>query len=344
LVRTRGSLTSYEQANCRESDESQSMTRLKRAYGSIQSRSLNIINRTLDAAEKSLAPGRGTFCFSPTFIIGAPRSGSTVFYQTLVNAFSFGYLTNLHCQLYGAPYLLQAAVGRWLPQAQSPYTSEHGQVDGLMSPSECGQFWYRWFRRRPQYVPIEDIDMRQLQSLRRVLIGLTNAFGQPLLFKNLNCALRLQPLAALLPEARFIYIRRNPLWMAQSLLLGRQRVHGNKDIWWSLEPPNIDELRGLPPEEQVVRQVDSIHRLILKEMQTIGPERFLSVPFENFCSDVRGTLGAVRLFLLHSGVELAPRFKVPDTLPVADVIRLPQEEFGRLGALVEATCPYDLAA
>lgn len=314
------------------------MTRFQTS-ASYARRGLLRLANSLDGMEKRVAPRKDSFSFPPTFIIGAPRSGSTLFYQTLVNAFRFGYLSNLHCHFYGCPYLLQRLLGRWLSQAQSPYQSQHGHVDGLMSPSECGQFWYRWFRRRPQYVPLEEVNMCHLHSLRRVLIGLTDAFGLPLLFKNMLCALRLQPLSTLLPEARFLFINRSPLWTAQSLLLVRQQVHGDKHTWWSMEPPEVNSLRYLSPEEQVVRQVDSIHRLILNERERAGPERFLEVRFEDFCQDVPGMMQQVQLFLSHSGVDLVPRFQVPRTFPISNERRLPEGEFDKLRTLIKETFP-----
>jgi len=300
-----------------------------------------LTNRILDPIEKAIAPGREHFAFAPTFIIGAPRSGSTLLYQTLVNAFDFGYLTNLHCRFYGGVYLVQALLGNWLSLPQSPYSSKHGKVYGWSSPSECGQFWYRWFRHDPQYVPIEEVDMQQLQSLRRVLIALTDAFGKPLLFKNLYCALRLQPLAVLFPEARFIFIRRHPLWTAQSLLLVRQRVYGDKSSWWSMEPPDIDEIRDLAPEEQVLHQVNSIHQMILEEERRIGQDRFLHVSFEGFCQDVYGELERVKLFLEGAGIQLTARFRVPQRFPISHQVQLPQNEFSRLKTLVEGIYRYD---
>lgn len=312
----------------------------KKVLRYIKNQSISVSNKIISPIEKSIAPRKDTFLFPPIFIIGAPRSGSTLFYQTLANAFKFGHFTNLHSKCYGFSYIMQTLIGRWLPEACSPYNSKHGCSDGLFSPSECGQFWYRWFRSRPQYVPIGEVDMQKLRSLRSVLIGLTGAFGLPLLFKNMHCTLRLQPLSKLLPEARFIFIIRNPLWMTQSLLLVRQRVYGDKHIWWSMEPPEIESLRDLSPEEQVVRQVDSIHRLVQREKKAIGKERFLEIRYEDFCKDVHSTLEKVRLFASQDSFNLSPRFQVPKTFSISESIRLPQDEFNKLRVLVDRISPY----
>ena len=306
-----------------------------------RSKSIGIraVNSLLDPVERVFAPRKSAFAFPPVFIIGAPRSGSTLLFQTLVNAYRFGYLSNLHCLCYGFPYLLQVLVGRRLPDVNSSYTSTYGYIEGLSSPSECGEFWYRWFRRRPQYIPLEEIDLAGLRSLRQVLIGLTDTFGLPLLFKNMPCALRLQPLSAILPEARFLFVRRHALWTAQSILFARLQVHGNKATWWSMEPPNVESLRNLPPEEQAVRQIAAIHELIDRDRRTIGEERFLEISFEDFCRNVHETLEQVAHFLQQGSVGLTPRSSVPETFPVSQTVGLPQDEFQKLQSVAEAICP-----
>jgi len=40
--------------------------------------------------------------YPPLFIIGPPRTGSTLLYQLVVQRFDVGYLANRHCRLYGA--------------------------------------------------------------------------------------------------------------------------------------------------------------------------------------------------------------------------------------------------
>jgi hypothetical protein len=135
-------------------------------------------------------------------------------------------------------------------------------VRGWSAPSECGGFWYRFFRRKPQYVPGEEFDPRQGKKLRAALRALLGAFGRPVLFKNLHCSLRLEPLSAAIPEALFIFIRRDVVDNAHSLLEARREVFGHYAGWWSMEPPQIRTLETLPPEQQVVEQVRSINALV----------------------------------------------------------------------------------
>lgn len=274
---------------------------------------------------------------APVFVIGAPRSGSTLLYQTLVNRFDFGYLSNFHCKYYGFPSLAHRLAKSRIPNPlpHVEYQSEHGKTEGEWSPSECGEFWYRWFRRKPVYVPMQDADKTKMKYMRRAIAGLTNVFQKPLLFKNLYCSLRLAPIHAAIPESVFIVIHRDPFQNAQSLLLGRQRVHGNFSTWWSAEPPNIEHLRTLPPEEQVAGQIAGIYQLIERDSQTIGAERFLHIQYERFCADVNDTMSQVHTFLNGHKIQVNFKGKTPDVFNVSNENKLGAETSNRLHKAIQ---------
>jgi hypothetical protein len=302
------------------------------------SRGLAPFNRILDRLERRwVAKAPSMFEAPPIFIIGAPRTGSTLLYQLLLNRFEFGYFSNLHARLYGAPTLVARMLGRRIRQAAPfEYASDHGNTRGLLGPSEAGAFWYRWFPRHPQYVGVGDFDMEALESLRRVLAEVTRISGAPLLLKNMPAALRLRALGPLLPEACFIVVTRDALWTAQSILRARVRLRGDASRWWSLEPPTIDDLGMLPPAEQAVRQVRDIEETIEADARGCGPDRFLWVRYEDLCADPGSVLERIRSFVRdRSGFELKVRGSVPDRIPISERPRLDPGEYEALVAAVE---------
>ena len=255
--------------------------------------------------------------YAPVFIIGAPRSGSTVLYQVLTNYYDFGFLANIHCLFYGGPSLIENILhSNRSGGGHADYTSRFGKTEGWSSPSECGEFWYRFFRRHPPYVPLEEADPGKMEELRKAFYALEMAFKKPILFKNLYCTLRLMPIATTLPEARFIVIRREIVDNAHSILEGRENVKGDYSTWWSAEPPDIEQLRHRPPAEQAVEQVRHINDLIDRDRQLIDPSRFVDVQYESFCDDVQGTLSKLDLFfeghgiaIRHTGVSIPNKFE-----------------------------------
>lgn len=251
--------------------------------------------------------------FPPIFIIGPPRSGSTLLFQVLVNRYRFTHITNMHCLLYGAASFVERWLGpSWKKGGTRGYESWFGKSAGLWAPSECGQFWYRWFPKTPAHVTAEDVPDRKLRSFRRVTAALGNAGGQPILMKNLYCSVRLPALVKALPEALFIVVNRDVLRIGQSLLSARKNINGNYHDWLSVPPPEYERLKGLRPSLQVIGQTKAIYRLIDSNIRNIGEDRFIKVEYEDLCRDTRGELMRIEKFLAGHDIRLGKKGDVPE--------------------------------
>lgn len=274
---------------------------------------LKPVNLLLGGLE-ALAGGadEGPLPHRPVFIVGAPRCGSTLLYQALVATGGFGYLSNFHCSLHGSPGWAHGLARRFGGRPEAAYSSHYGRVVGAGAPAECGEFWYRFFRRRPQHVAAGELSAAALARLRGSVGRLIRVMDRPLLIKNLVNAVRLRPLAEALPEALFVVLRRDEVDTAASILEGRRRLHGDYRHWFSVEPPDIDELRRLPVAEQVVEQVRSIYRQIERDRQAIGARRFHELPYEELCSDSHAALAGLAGFLAGHGVPPFSPGPVPE--------------------------------
>lgn len=104
----------------------------------------------------------------PIFFVGAPRSGSTLMIQVITDTFDLGYISNRHCQWYGAPALAERLFRPLRDKPGSDYRSEQGATKGEYAPAECGQWWYRFFRQSPPYVTLQDVDTGRIAALSAV--------------------------------------------------------------------------------------------------------------------------------------------------------------------------------
>ena len=286
----------------------------RRLNGKVRSKALYWINRTLHNLECIFWDGGDRPLSSrPIFIIGPPRTGSTLLYQLMVVYFNLGYLTNFHCKYYGSPYLAEKLLhqGSSLDDWKGDFSSYYGGTEGKKAPSECGEYWYRFFRRRPQYVRNADVPLVNLRCLRGSVRAIGDVVEKPFIFKNLLCSLRLEPLFDTLPESLFIVVKRDLIDTASSLLRGRIQLFGDLDHWLSVEPPNITELRKLPPHEQVVEQVRGIYKLIDTNKKRIGPERFIEVAYKDLCKDTYATMIRIEDFLKVHGMHVDRRAEIP---------------------------------
>jgi LPS sulfotransferase NodH len=293
-----------------------------------------VINGVLHRVELALSSGSSKpLPHRPVLIVGAPRSGSTLLFQVLTEVLDFGYISNLHCLFSGGPSVVERLVRplRW--RTRSTFASKRGVVSGWSAPSECGGFWYRFFRRKPEYVPGGELDPRQGKKLRAALRALLSAFGRPVLFKNMHCSLRIEPLSAAVPEALFIFIRRDVVDNAHSLLETRRDVYGDYSKWWSMEPPRIAELASLPPEEQVVEQIRGINSLVERQLQERFPGSFIALSYEELIANPRGTVQSVAAFLDAHGAKPAARAgELPESFQAHKSVKIDTELYDRLCA------------
>lgn len=169
------------------------------------SAALKLANRhALEHVEKLIAPDADLpLRHPPIFFLGALRSGSTLAVQVITDTLDVGYISNRHCQWFGAPALAE----RWFHPTKgrpgSDFQSRQGTTEGSYAPAECGEWRYRFFRRKPPYRKLYEVCPRRMRQFRRSVAALTNAFDRPIVFKNLCASLRVQATAHYLPESPF---------------------------------------------------------------------------------------------------------------------------------------------
>jgi len=219
---------------------------------------------------------------NPVFIVGAPRTGSTILYQYLIKHFKFAYFSNLMALFPSAMIKLV----RLYPHAASGYRgdlkdSHFGYVPGLYSPNEAGKICTKWF----------DHDFHD--GKKDLIINTFNAISHftksPVLQKNLKNSLRIKVLLDLFPNARFIYIKRDLLFTAQSLILARREIFGDDSVWLSVEPEGHKDILDKSPFYQVIWQVLKIEKQIEEDLVKNGKQVY-TLQYEDFCDNQINTL------------------------------------------------------
>jgi len=248
----------------------------------------------------------------PIFIVGPPRSGTTLLTQVLTGHCDVGYLTNLHNAVWGAPAVVEQLVHplRW--RGAPDYRSTFGNTRSWLGESEAPNYWLRFFPERPHFVAEDDVEPDRLRALRAAVRRLVRAFGRDIVFKTINNTGRVRPIAAALPEALFIVSRRQPLATARSILEARHSYFGTFDRWWSLESPGWQELAARPAHEQAAEQVLRTYEALDEARRAIGAERFVDVRYESLCDDPRSVLEEIKAFTAipaaHNASPLPERF------------------------------------
>jgi hypothetical protein len=208
----------------------------------------------------------------PVFIVSAPRSGSTLLFETLS----------------GAPGL--HTIG----------SESHQLIEGVpgLSPVDRGYDSNRLLAA--------DATGEVVEALRnRFLAVLHDRDGRPpaagtavrMLEKTPKNALRIPFLRAVFPDARFIYLHRDPRQVLSSMIEGWQngrfRMYRDLPGWtglpWSfLLVPGWRELIGKPLGEIVAAQWQRTTQVLLDDLGNLEPDRWIAVDYARLLENPRG--------------------------------------------------------
>ena len=220
----------------------------------------------------------------PVFIIGAPRTGSTILYQALTNYTNVVYIDNLVCRWHR-----NLLFGFWLAdkkkgdRAHNNFEADHGNTKrfGFSAPSECGAFWYRWLPKDSHFVDYDKITRKMIIQIQSEIISVISYFEKPLVFKNLNAGQRLRLISLAFPQAKFIYIKRDPRFVIRSILKARRTNDIRPNQWWSIMPPDYKKLLSLPESSMVAAQLYSIEQQIEKDLKLFPGENIKEIHFQS---------------------------------------------------------------
>lgn len=234
----------------------------------------------------------------PTFIVGPPRTGSTLLYQLLVSNYNFSYLSNFTAFFYKNPAWMTKKTLK-IKKTYNPdkFESKYGLTKGLWAPSEAGQLYRYWFEQG-------GLDEEKQIKIKKTLYYISDIVSAPFLWKNLDLSKKIDTLIDIFPDAVFLYMKREPLYTAQSLLLSRYNKYGRSDKWFGIEPPDIENIRYHPPHEQVTLQVKSIEECIAKAINENDLTSVVKVNYEELCRETKDQLSLIQQFYKESGIEV----------------------------------------
>lgn len=235
---------------------------------------------TAGAGSASPAKRRNAALLSrPVFIVAAPRSGSTLLFETLAASRNVATLG-------GEAHWLVESIPELCPGAPS--------IDSN--------------RLEARHASRAVADRIREQVLARAV----DADGAPVgdealrfVEKTPKNALRVPFLNAIFPDARFVFLWREPRGNLSSIIdawrSGRWRTYprleGFDPPWSLLLPPGWAALRGRPVEEIAAFQWQVTNDTLLRDLGAIDPERWVSVDYGRLTADpdttVRGLAAAL---------------------------------------------------
>ncbi len=302
------------------------------------------LNGLLEPVETELVEDFQMPRYPVVFVVGAPRSGSTLMMQWLARTGRFAYPTNLLSRFYAAPFIgakiqqvLTAPEYSFRDElfdltGEISFSSSLGKTRGALAPNE---FWYFWRRfipnTEPRHLDAESLEKVRVKELVAELAAIEAAFDKPLALKGMILELNIPFLSSILDKALFLFVKRHPFYTIQSLLESRDKYFGDRHAWYSIKPREYDLLKCLDPFEQVAGQVYFTNRAIEEELHQIDVARWLIVDYEHFCTDPRQTFGQILSKFGQQGTRVLWDYKGPEQFHTTNQIRLPEGHCARIG-------------
>lgn len=219
------------------------------------------------------------------FIVGVPRSGSTILYQKLTNTGFFAYtdnFTNLvsYESFIGGNYISHRFLRR---RRHNCFKSVYGNTMGcgFNAPSEGGKYWKRI--RNSKLFNRSSSDFGFIFRLIK----------KPYILKNLHNSIYIKEICAEYPNVRFIHIIREKTSNINSILNARRNNSIEELQPWSVMPLMNKELKN--ELELVEFQYDRINNLISESLN--GDSRYLKVSYELFIKDEKKETAEIIKFI-----------------------------------------------
>lgn len=239
---------------------------------------LEKLNRFLEPLEREEVSAFSEPKKPTLFVVGAPRSATTLTHQLCAQTEQFGYISNYIARFWMAPYigaLQQKALGI-LKSDDISYKSDFGRTHGWAGPHQFNYFWQRWLQYDENHqMKDEIIESIDIEYFRQEIAALESVLGKPILFKSLYCGLQIPFLKRALKNSKFVVCVREPLYQAQSILIGRKAFFGSEMGWFSLKPPQYHELKHEEPYIQVAGQIYYILTEIGKGLADMDQSEYL---------------------------------------------------------------------
>jgi hypothetical protein len=251
-------------------------------------------------------------------VIGNSRSGSTMLTQILAANGDFSYPSNLLSRFAYAP-----AVGAMIQQmlfnkeyahldeladlqSTSDFNSQLGKTRGAMGVSEFHHFWRRFIQNYDLgYLDNKSLMEINIRELRCELAALEAIFEKPFMCKGKALQYNIQFFSECMPELFFIHIEREPLYVMQSILLGRRKFYRSETAWLGVKPAEYHRIKNMDVYHQIAAQVFYTDRAIHSELTALPLDRSIYCRYEDLCRNPASFYDRLSAALFSKGCNLS---------------------------------------
>ncbi len=276
------------------------------------------------------------------FICGPARSGTTITHQLLVGSLPLSYFSNLITIFPQSPLTAYRLFRRWLSRPGVGTESFYGKTLSLSGPNDADPVWNRWVELDATFNRTR-LSADNAQSMAEFFRAFETSEGQPIVCKNNKLLAFASTVNEHVENAWFICLSRDPVYLAQSLLIAARTLQGDASAGYGLAETGADHTQAPSAHDDersdavavAVERVRYNQHLIEKQRSAIGPDRFWVVGYEDVCDNPTELVQRVAREILNIELdEQQLQEKIP-ALRNGNRINLPQAEFDQIRACFE---------
>jgi len=269
------------------------------------------IDRLMQRKESRLLAENKTIELPIVFIVGPPRSGSTLLYLALSQSLNVSWFPNLS-QLFPRSPIIATTWFANKTKKQYRLSNYFGNTPGLSLPNDGHSIWNRWYGN-DRYVPKVSVD--SVDAMQLFIAAWVNSFKKPLLNKNNRNSLCVRQLSEAFPTAHFVVITRHHADTVRSLVRSREFVQGSKHKPWGLLSHANHKDDKLGYIEDICDQLCQIRDQMRDGISAVDPIKVTPVSFEDFCSEPLNIVNSVAsrtgVSICDEGVKILSTIKKP---------------------------------
>jgi len=243
---------------------------------------------------------------SLVFIVGAPRSGTSIAFQYITQRLNVSFPTHFCALFPQAPALSLVLSDALFRRPHRCLRSIHGFSigDGLRGPNE----WETLFRDRVCK------RLRQGRNLApefdRLLWGIDLWIDRPVIVKALNVSLSIGSFAQIVPRSKFLWVDRDPLSVARSIYRAKRREGKMASQIWYVSNDALESMTFGSEAEQIASQVTLIRDSIASSFEMLPDNRRERLSYHDLCTHPERQIEKVAKWLgshitLRSGEQLS---------------------------------------
>lgn len=224
------------------------------------------------------------------FILGLPRSGSTLLSQLIFNNLNVNCTNNLIARFWKAPlvgcYLSKIIIGQTRGES---YKSTYAKTSNIFEPHEFGWFWQELFKMKDitKYDPEKNDAILNWKEIKGKLLSVNAVLDNAVVYKPMELVgFHFSRFNKMFSKAIFIYIERNKLDIAKSLYHARLDHYGDKNIWWGSYPKEYQKyLKDKRYNIQIGGQIYYLQKMYDNIILNHKDDKIIRVSYENLCEN-----------------------------------------------------------